>query len=281
MLEWADLRAHGFRQPFFDRTLARWRADGPPATLCTDLSTLAALDCEPSLDPDLIIAHPSRCGSSLLARLAAAGRQDTVLVSEPPVLAELLNSNLQGRLGQPVEAVLRQVVRAFGRIRLGHERRYVLKLPSNMSRFLPEFRRAFPATPIVWLQRRPGEILESNLSHPARPRIPLSPSETVDWVVRRVTLAFMAATAFVDEAVEVMVYRDLPGAAFARIEGWMGAPVDAEGLSRLRAVAGVHGHNHQLYVPRPQSPLPPALISIVRETLDPMYEAVAARGRGH
>lgn len=249
--------------------------------MSTDLSALATLDDEPSLDPDLIIAHPSRCGSTLLARLAAAANVETILISEPEIIATLLNHNLQGRPADSVTPTLRQLVRAYGRVRLGTERRYVLKLPSNMTRYLPEFRRAFPATPIIWLQRQPGEILESNLNNPARPATPLSPAETVDWVVRRVTLAFMAATAFVDDEVEVMDYRDLPDAAFSRIVELMGLSLGPDDIGRMQAVASLHGHSNKAYTPRPPSPLPQALTAIVRETLDPMYLALGARGRRH
>jgi len=38
-----------------------------------------------------------------------------------------------------------EVVRSLGRVRFGTERHYVLKLNSQLSRFLPDFRRAFTA----------------------------------------------------------------------------------------------------------------------------------------
>src|SRR5262249_54972670 len=144
------------------------------------------------------IAHPSRSGSTLLARLATF-EDKSILVSEPELLYELLKHNLKDAFDRPVENILRQAVRALGRIRFGNERRYVLKLSSQMTRYLPEFRKAFPQTPIVWLQRQPAEIIESNLANFAVPGRPHLFPERAQWAVRRVTLAFMGATAFTDD----------------------------------------------------------------------------------
>jgi hypothetical protein len=278
-VEWADLRGHRFDRPFFSRTLAHWEAESPRQVIRTDLSALAALDGQPSLDPDLIIAHPSRCGSSLLARLAAAADEGSILVSEPEILASLLNQNLAAGFGVPIERIVRQVVRGLGRIRFGTERRYVLKLPSNMTRYLPVFRRAFPNVPLVWLQRKPAEILESNLHNPAKAPVPLSPDEMVNWIARRVTLAFMAATTFVDDEVHVLDYRDLAKDPLSSIASLMRIELGAEDIARMQAVAQLHGHDNSPYVPREKQPLPEPLAAIARETLDPMYRALGARGR--
>jgi hypothetical protein len=279
IVEWGDLRGHRFDRPFFSRTLADWQAEGPRTLIRTDLSALAALDGQPSLDPDLIIAHPSRCGSSLLARLAAATDEGSILVSEPEILASLLNQNLAAGFGVPIEHILRQVVRAYGRVRFGTERRYVLKLPSNMTRYLPVFRRAFPDVPTVWLQREPAEVLESNLHNGANPRVPLAPKARVDWIVRRVTLAFMAATAFVDDDVQVLDYRDLSKDPLCRIASLMRIKPQSEDIARMQAVAQLHGHDNRPYTPREKQPLPASLEAIARETLYPMYRALGARGR--
>jgi len=278
-VEWADLRGHNFDQPFFSRTLERWRAQDPRPTVHTDLQALAALDDEPSVEPDLIIAHPSRCGSTLLARLAAATVAPSILISEPEIFAALLNHNLKGGLEAPIEPILRQVVRAHGRIHSGWEGRYIVKLPSNMSRYLPVFRRAFPDAPMVWLQRRPDEILESNLNNPARPPTPLPPEAMVRWIVRRLTLAFMAAATFVDDKIAVLDYRDLALDPFASLAGLMHFEPTPGDLARMHAVTQLHGHNNRPYTPREKQPLPKGLQAIARETLDPMYRALGARAQ--
>jgi hypothetical protein len=276
-IEWADLRGHAFTGVSFSRILDDWHADEPLPTIRTDLAVLAALDAQPSLDPDLIIAHPSRCGSTLLARLAAASDK-TILLSEPAVLQQLLTLNLTQPLGRPVAELLRAMVRAQGRIRFGSERRYVLKLNSQMARFLPVVRSAFPTTPIIWLQRQPAEVVESNIARPASRTVPRE--EATSWALRRATLAFMAATAFVDDRMHVLDYRDLPDASWTRVAGLMGIDPTACDIARMRALAEIDAHSGKRFARRPRQTLPGAVQAIVRETLDPMYNALALRGRG-
>jgi hypothetical protein len=280
-VEWADLRRHAFAGDALSRILRTWRAGGDAApTRHTPLSTLAALDTQPSLDPDLIIAHASRCGSALLARLAAS-RPGTVMVGEPALLPQLLRHHLrEGLGGASLTDVLRQAVRAQGRIRFGTERHHVLKLNSQTTAFLPALRKAFPRTPVVWLQRRPAEIVESNIENARRQGSAKSPAHLAQWAVNRVTLAFLGALAFVDEGVHVLDYRELPQAAWERVAGLMGMQVADEDLSRMRSVTGVHSHSGERFVPRVPKPLAPEVQAIVRETLDPMYETLARRGRG-
>jgi hypothetical protein len=275
-VEWADLRGHAFDKPFFNRTLAAWRAGANPLTIRTDLDAFEELDAQPSLEPDLIIAHASRCGSTLLARLAALG-EETLLVSEPPVIPQLLARNLAHGLVRPVEQVLREAVRSLGRVRFGTERRYVLKLNSQLSRFLPEFRRAFPSAPIVWLQRQPSEIIESNLKDPAEPHRVIPLNEATSKTVRRVMLAFMGATAFVDDRIPVLDYRELPDAAWTRVADLMGIDPAADRIARARDLAKVHAHNDKPFASRSRRPLCEAMQAVIRQTLDPMYDSLALR----
>lgn len=273
-VEWADLRGHAFNQPFFKRTLATWREAGPAPTVRTGLDAFEALDGEPSLNPDLIIAQASRCGSSLLAALVSAG-EETVLVSEPNLLAELMKHHLAAAFDRPVEGILRHAVRAQGRIRLGTERRYVLKLNSQMVRHLPEVRRAFPNSPVVWLQRRPAEIVRSHIR--------TSPGWTgsaaaAHAALRRTTLVFLGATAFVDDTVTVLDYRDLPDVAWTRAAALMGLRPRVRDIARMRALAERDAKSGDPFTPRAPEALPEALAAVVRENLDPLYETLAARG---
>jgi hypothetical protein len=270
---WADLRHHRFGELSFRRIVAAAREASP--VIRTNLAALAALDDQPSLDPNLIIAHPSRCGSTLLARLAASAH-DAHLLSEPPVLLQLLQHNLAGGLDRPVAQVLRQVVRAFGHLRLHDGQRCVLKLNSQMTRFLPEFRKAFPNVPVIWLQRRPAEIVESNLSCPPRRSRPLSSGTMADWAVRRVTLAFMAAKVFVDDRVEVLDYCDLPDTAWIRIANIMGFDPVAN-AARMRELVAVDSKTGKTYLPRLRQTLPGCIKAIVRDTLDPIYRHLDLR----
>jgi hypothetical protein len=258
--------------PFFSRTIAAWR-NGGAAAVRTDLSALAAFDRVPALDPDLIIAHPSRSGSTLLARLAAEG--GSILVSEPLILQQLFGAHLAGRLDRPVAPLVRAVVRALGQHR--HDgQRYVLKLNSQLARFLPDIRRAFPQVPIMWLQRLPAEVVASNLDRPAGAG-PARPEELAAWVLRRVALAFLGATAFVDRNIHILDYRDLPETGWSAIAALLGIDPAVVTPARLRDIARRDARSGASYVPRDHRPLPPAVGTIVQATLDPLYAALGGR----
>ena len=89
MVDWADLSADRFVEPFFDETVARW-ATGPYARplVRTGLDGLLALDSEPSLEPAGMIFHLSRCGSTLVSRLLGT-LPGVVVLAEPSPLTAL------------------------------------------------------------------------------------------------------------------------------------------------------------------------------------------------
>jgi len=275
-LQWADLRGRPFDKPFFRATL---EAAPDPSEVFTGLDALLAKDVVPALNPSLIIAHPSRSGSTLLARLAAAATADGILVSEPQLLLQLLLANLVNSFDHPIEDVLRCAVRAMGRVRFGTERHYVLKLNSRTARFLPIFRRAFPGVPIIWIQRRPAEIVESNLRLPSRVHAGGDAGSTEEKIIRDVALTFLAAVGFVDDSLTVLDYRELPEAAWTRVAKLMDIHPNSGDLARMRAITQTHSHHGKPFVPRPVEPLSPVLSAIVEQTLNPLYEALARRGQ--
>jgi hypothetical protein len=278
VIEWADLRDHSFDRPFFFKTLKAWSAGSNDAIVKSGLSTLSTLDSEPSLDPDVIIAHPSRSGSTLLSLLTAAMHEQSVLVSEPEIVFQLLHANLRRPLEEPDKA-LRQLIRALGRIRFGTEQRFVVKLSSRASHFLALFRRAFPKTPIVWVQREPAEIIESNLRRPRRALAGLDPESVAGLALRDVSWAFLAATGFEDANFHVVDYRDLPGAAWTRVAPLMQVQIAEDCLLRMRNVSRTHSHSGEPYSSRTPSPLPKNVQDIVVNTLNPLYAALARRAR--
>jgi len=165
-IEWGDFGDRRFTEPFFDDSVARWAAQNPPPrAVRTDLDALAMLDQAPSLDPNGMIFHLSRSGSTLLARLF---RQlpGCVVVSEPEILNDLLLADPEMVDEETHVELVRLLVRALGRRRLGDEQYYVVKLSSwNVLKF-HLFRRAFPSSRAVWVQRTPAEIIVSLLARP-------------------------------------------------------------------------------------------------------------------
>src|SRR5271156_3977676 len=118
-VDWADLSALRFLEPFFDETVARW-ASGPGAQplVRTGLDALAALDGEPSLDPAGMIFHLSRCGSTLVSRLLGT-LPGVVVVAEPSPLNALLGLDPDRVDRAALIQVVRLLVRALGRRRHG------------------------------------------------------------------------------------------------------------------------------------------------------------------
>jgi hypothetical protein len=165
-VDWADLSAERFVEPFFDQTVVRW-ASGPRVRplVRTGLEALVALDGEPSLEPAGMIFHLSRCGSTLVSRLLGT-LPGVVVLAEPAPLNALLGLD-SDRVGEvALVEVVRLVVRALGRCRHGDERLLVLKCSSWNVRRRAVLAAAFPETPWIWVQRDPARVLASLLAEP-------------------------------------------------------------------------------------------------------------------
>lgn len=165
-VDWADLSAERFVEPFFDQTVAGW-ASSPRARplVRTGLEALVALDGEPSLEPAGMIFHLSRCGSTLISRLLGTLAGVVVLAEPAPLNALLgLDPGLVDEAGQV--AAVRLLVRALGRRRHGDERLLVLKCSSWNIRRRAVLAAAFPQTPWIWVQRDPAQVLASLLAEP-------------------------------------------------------------------------------------------------------------------
>src|SRR6185369_13998011 len=162
---WGDFGGIRFTEPFFDRTVDRWAAsEGAQSRFVkTGIDVLRELDSAPSLDPAGFIFHTSRCGSTLAARLLKEV-PGTVVVSEPEIVNQLLLANPHAVSDELCVEMLRLIVRALGRRRLGDERHYVFKVSSWGVRKFTLFQRAFPATPKLWIKRQPAEVLASLLA---------------------------------------------------------------------------------------------------------------------
>ena len=246
-IDWGNLGGIRFTDPFFDQTVENWAGGAAPRLVRTGLETLAALDDAPSLDPSLLIFHMSRCGSTLASRLlsrlpgvlvAAEPRPiNSLLIADPAVLGEASS-----------EALLRPLVRALGRRRFGDEHHYVLKLSSWNILHWRLFRRAFPGVPLVFIQRRPVEVLASIAADPpgwlALQRLPalaasfgiaeadLAAMSPRDFAAR--ALAAMLDAAVAAEDALIVDYTELPDAVWTRIAPFAGLAAGAPEIALLR-----------------------------------------------
>lgn len=265
---WADLSDQRFDRPFFFQNIDSWTGRGGEIRW-TDPRVLGDLDALPSREPDLMIAHASRCGSTLLARMMAAAPR-AVLVSEPTLLTDITTHALTDPEA-PTVAMLRQAVRALGRIRFGDEGRYVLKLSSGATRFLPALRAAVPDAPILWLQRQPEEIFMSELRAPSHWVGRHGPEPLEVRAFRKIALGFLAATAFVTDDMLVLDYRDLPDAAWTHVARFLRLNLDAEEVAAMERLTRNHAKSGEQWAPRLDPDLAPALAESVAREIVPLY----------
>ena len=160
-VELHDLGASALRAPFFEQEV-RARGD----VLRLGLDELEALPG--ATDPAGLVLHCSRCGSTLLSRLLG-GLRDTVALSEPPVVDEVLRSGLPA--GER-DRWLRAVVRALCRPTPAAPGRRVLKLDAWSVADRPTLRRLWPDVPWVFLYREPEAVVASHLRRPGSHVVP-------------------------------------------------------------------------------------------------------------
>ncbi len=248
-VDWADLSAERFVEPFFDQTVARW-ASGPRARqlVRTGLEALVALDNEPSLEPAGMIFHLSRCGSTLVSRLLGT-LPGVVVLAEPSPLNALLGLDPDRVNQAALVQVVRLLVRALGRCRHGDERQLVLKCTSWNIRSRAVLAAAFPDRPWIWVQRDPARVLASLLAKPpgwvglqAAPRRAALRFGVDPAAVPAMTraefgahaLGAMLEAAATDPARRLCIdHADLPAAIWQRVAPHFGLEADAAAIERM------------------------------------------------
>jgi hypothetical protein len=248
-VDWADLSAERFVEPFFDQTVARW-STGPQARplVRTGLDALLALDSEPSLDPAGMIFHLSRCGSTLVSRLLGT-LPGVVVIAEPSPLNALLGLDPDRVDGPTLVRLVRLLVRALGRCRQGDERHLVLKCTSWNIRRREILAAAFPETPWVWVQRDPAHVVASLLANPpgwlglgATPPatarlfgldpVAVPARGRVEFTAR--ALGAMLWSAATDPNRRLSIdYADLPAAIWRQVAPHFGIEADAASVERM------------------------------------------------
>ncbi len=249
-VDWGDLGAVRCNDPFFQQTVNRWAASEPrPRLLRTDLGALADFERALGHDPDALLFHMSRCGSTLLSRLIATA-PDTLTISEPQPVNALLAGAPPAADEILLAKALRCLIRALGCRRFG-ERFYLVKLSSWNVRRLALFRRAFPAAKIVFVQRAPAAVMASLRADPpgwlqwrsepaaAQMLFGIAPEalpQLDDDAFAAEALAAMldAARVAAQDGALVVDYSELPAAAWRRVAPFIGLPLTAPDVTRMR-----------------------------------------------
>jgi hypothetical protein len=298
-VDWADLSAERFVEPFFDQTVARW-AIGPHARplVRTGLDALLALDSEPSLDPAGMIFHFSRCGSTLVSRLLGT-LPGVIVLAEPAPLNALLGLDPDRVDEATLVGLVRLLVRALGRLRHGDERRLVLKCTSWNIRRRAVLAAAFPDTPWIWVQRDPEHVVASLLANPpgwlgrqtASPRAArlfgldsaAVPAMTRPEFTAR-ALGAMLESAATDPGQRLCIdHADLPKAIWQRVAPHFGLEVDTAAVERMTEQSEFYSKNP---APQPFSetepedrPVTKAMREAAQRFAEPGYRALASHAR--
>jgi hypothetical protein len=294
-IDWCDMTGERFSDPFFEQTIARVMENTAGRSIVrTPLEALIELDKEPSLEPCGLIFHIGRCGSTLVARLLGL-LPGVVAVREPRPINNLLEAD-EALVDESTRVrILRLLVRALGRVRFGDERRFVLKLSSwNISK-AALFRRAFPEVPMVWVQRRPLEVMASMFkdpptwlalrNHPAKAAqvFGIDPAaitrvDGFEFAARLLASMFDAAA---DSDACVIDYADLPGAVADIVAPLFGIDFDATDRAAMEEQARFHSKS-TVAVPftddsERKRAVPERVIAVCASLLDERYAQLDKR----
>ncbi len=249
MVDWCLLEDIRFTEPFFEETIRR-AMQRPFHVLFrhqTPAEMLEELEREePAPSPACFLFHTSRCGSTLLSRMLAA-LPETVMISEAPPIDSVLRAHRMNPsvTDQQREQWLRGMIGALGRQSGVAVRRYLVKFDCWHTLDLELIRRAFPATPWVFLYRDPLELLASLMAQPALWTLggviegPSSPQLSREEYCGRVMAAiFEHALAGYKKGGGVLVsYPELPGAVWDPSGGLPGTSFTTEEIELMKTAA--------------------------------------------
>lgn len=155
-VRWRTASAIAFQAPFFDQDV---EAGDSTNDITTDLATLLEIGrATPSGPPAGIIAHVSRCGSTLVANALRRLDLGPVLSEPQPVYAAL------GAVAPASPPLAQDCLRALANLwtaRLAQGARPVLKLPSWGLNHVALIAGAWPQTPWALCLREPDAVLNS------------------------------------------------------------------------------------------------------------------------
>jgi hypothetical protein len=249
VVDWCYVGDERFTAPFFSDTIRRCRRRFEHHSVRTTSIELLSdrRASHPGVSPTAFIFHGSRCGSTLLAQMAAAMPR-TIVLSE----AEPIDQVLRAAAAEQVrEQWLVAVTSALAQPRFGEEH-LVVKLDAWHVLQIELVQRAFPGVPSVFLYRRPTAVVESQLNMPGIQMLPgtLDPSilgldlERAQQIGREEYASrFLgavygtAATAAAAGRLMVINYSELPARGFSKILEWCRPDRPAEALERLHDVA--------------------------------------------
>lgn len=162
---WLEFSQRPFRQPFFDLEVQfYWLTDRKVCETGSDTLIDLAKRIEP-VPPKLFIFHMSRCGSTLMSKMAGMLPKN-IVISE----AEVLSGLLRHEHGHPGDGLplFTSTIAAMGQRALGCEESLIIKFPSWATLALPIINKVYSHVPKIFLYREPTEVLVSNMKDPGQ-----------------------------------------------------------------------------------------------------------------
>ena len=257
-VEWIYTEGRRFTEPFFEQTV-RACLQNPFTVAFRQESRLDGADeaefTAHSMAPAGFIFHTSRCGSTLVAQMLAA-LSTTIVISEPPLLDEVLQAHLRLQdLPEGQQAAwLRRIVLALGQRRTGAETHYFIKLDAWHIHRLPLLRAAFPGTPCLFLFRDPVEVMFSQVLSSAMHCLPggmadprvlgldfedITRLNREQWCAEVVARICESALRWREDPLMCFAdYRELPEAVYGRIARHFSLSLDDHDIAKMRERAG-------------------------------------------
>lgn len=165
LCRWLYTGQKPFTEPFFDDTIHICRGMAASSLhVASGLSLLPSWsETIPTTEPAAFIFHISRCGSTLLAQLLGMDPENIAL-AEVPFFDEILRAPYRQQEHPPFSQpdILRAAIRFYGQVRLGPEKRCIVKTDSWHIFFYKMLRDMYPGIPFILLYRKPAEVIRSH-----------------------------------------------------------------------------------------------------------------------
>ncbi|HEY1719816.1 MAG TPA: 2OG-Fe(II) oxygenase [Magnetospirillaceae bacterium] len=265
-VRWLQLGGCDFSRPFYSQAIEMAiEHQREASSRTTSLEELESLCTTPLAAPSGLVFHMSRCGSTLVSRMLAAAN-DTLVISEPDPINDILGPYWRGTSEAERRRALRLVLAAFGGLRRPGQSGYVVKFSSWNVWYLTSLLADLRGVPKVFVYRDPVEVLVSLMNDPPEwaalrhntaaasmmlgvPRDLIQTMSAEEYCARFLRGILDAVLAHAGPSWLFVNYNELPDAVYERIPAHFGAAPDTERGMRMHAVTGVHSRDRFLAKP--------------------------------
>ena len=221
----------------------------------------------PGLEPTAFVFHGSRCGSTLLAQMAAALPR-TIVISEAPPVDHVLGAAVDAE--RKIQW-LRAALSALGQARAGDERHLLVKLDAWHVHQLPLIARAYPNVQFVFLYRDPAAVVSSQLRMAGLHMVPgmLDPSFAgldlvnafqlgrEEYICRMLGSLYAAAADHASSGrVALINYVEFPERATSQVIEWCSPDDVTSARARLQQVAQFDAKHRRFSLTRRRPTVP-------------------------